>query len=343
MQSICSQPSTGHGRITRSRFTPARWARNRHVQTIWPRFIQKRQPVKYTWERLITPDDDFLDIAWGPKPVEVTGIAVMFHGLEGSIRSHYANDMMAALSQRGWQVVMMHFRGCSGEINRQPRAYHSGETSDPAFFLTWLEKRHPGIPKVAIGFSLGGNMLLKLLGEHPSQPWLQAAIAVSAPMKLAACSDSINQGFSKLYQNYLLKSMKSTLLKKMQRIDYGGTIDISMQEVKQLDSFKAFDESVTAPLHGFTDAADYYEKCSAYPFLSAIHCPTLILHSLDDPFMHPSVVPEEKDLARAVTLELSEYGGHVGFVQGNVTAPTIWLQSRAIEFFNAYLPMKVTE
>ena len=343
MNSLSTGPSSGHGKIIRSRFTPSRWARNRHIQTIWPRFIQKRQPVDYTWERLTTPDDDFLDIAWGPKPSEITGIVVMFHGLEGSIRSHYANDMMAALSVAGWQVVMMHFRGCSGEINRQPRAYHSGETSDPAFFLTWLEKRHPGIPKVAIGFSLGGNMLLKLLGENPSQPWLQAAIAVSAPMQLAVCSDNINQGFSRVYQKYLLKSMKSTLLRKMQSIDYGGLIDISMEEVKRLNSFKAFDERVTAPLHGFADATDYYEKCSAYPFLSAIRCPTLILHSLDDPFMHPSVVPEEGELARAVTLELSEYGGHVGFMQGNVTAPTIYLQSRAVAFFKSFLPVNEQE
>ena len=334
-----NQPQDGHGNVIRSKFTPAAWARNRHIQTVWPRFLQKRQPVSYTWERITTPDEDFLDLAWGPTPSQVKGMVVMFHGLEGSIRSHYANDMMAALSEQGWRVVMMHFRSCSGEPNLQPRAYHSGETEDPSFVLEILHQRFPHIPKVAIGFSLGGNMLLKLLGENPSQRWLDAAIAVSAPMKLDKCSDSINHGFSRVYQKYLLKSMKTTLLKKMAAMDFGGFIDISMEKVRQLASFRAFDELVTAPLHGYKDAADYYEKCSAFPFLRAIHCPTLILHSLDDPFMSHEVVPQPQDLARAVTLELSEYGGHVGFMQGGVLNPTVWLQQRAVDFFSQYLPV----
>jgi len=335
---VIKQPDSGHGIVRRSDFTPARWARNRHVQTIWPRFFQKRLPLSVKWERIATPDDDFLDLAWGPQPFSLNGVVVMFHGLEGSIRSHYANDMMAVLSQQGWQCVMMHFRSCSGEINRQPRAYHSGETSDPMFFLDWLEKRFPQLPKVGIGFSLGGNMLLKLLGENPAQKWLQAAIAVSAPMKLADCSQSIATGFSRVYQNYLLKSMKSTLIKKMQRMDYRGLINVSVEQASQLSSFQEFDEKVTAPLHGFADATDYYEKCSALPFLGAIQCPTLILHSLDDPFMSPTVVPDASDLARAVTLELSDFGGHVGFMQGGLLKLTVWLQQRATEWFRQYLP-----
>ena len=133
-----TKKSLSHGQIIKSCFRAPAWARNRHIQTIWPRFIQKRMPLKYTMERLELPDSDFIDIAWGPQPEKPTGIVAMFHGLEGSIRSHYANDMMASLSRHGWQVVMMHFRGCSGEPNRLPRAYHSGETEDPSFFLEWL-------------------------------------------------------------------------------------------------------------------------------------------------------------------------------------------------------------
>ena len=157
-----SKSALSHGKIIKSSFKVPGWAKNRHVQTIWPRFIQKRLPLSYNMERLTLPDDDFVDVAWGPKPQETSGIVVMFHGLEGSIKSHYANDMMAQLSVNGWQVVMMHYRGCSGVPNLKARAYHSGETEDPSFFLEWLHDKFPRIPKVAIGFSLGGNMLLKL-------------------------------------------------------------------------------------------------------------------------------------------------------------------------------------
>lgn len=171
-----SKSALAHGKIVKSQFRIPTWAKNRHIQTIWPRFIQKRLPLTYGMERLTLPDDDFVDVAWGPKPADPSGVVVLFHGLEGSIRSHYANDMMATLSVNGWQVVMMHYRGCSGVPNLKARAYHSGETEDPSFFLQWINDKFPSLPKVAIGFSLGGNMLLKLLGENPAQngckpPW----------------------------------------------------------------------------------------------------------------------------------------------------------------------------
>ncbi len=327
-----------HGHIHKSSFRAPWWARNRHLQTIWPRFIQKRLPLDYTMERVTLPDTDFIDLAWGPEPTRTTGVVAMFHGLEGSIRSHYANDMMAALSQSGWQVVMMHFRSCSGEPNRLPRAYHSGETDDPTFFLELLQKRFPGIPKVAVGFSLGANMLLKLLGENPAQKWLDGAVAISAPLKLDECARSINTGFSRIYQKYLLNSMKQTLKQKMAFIDYRSLIQLGPDEVDAIDSFAGFDDKVTAPLHDFADAQDYYEKCSAFHYLSAIHCPTLVLHSIDDPFMNHLIVPREEELSSAVAVELSDRGGHVGFMQGNILRPQVWLQQRVKQFFEQFLP-----
>ena len=327
-----------HGKIVSSSFSAPWWAKNRHVQTIWPRFIQKRLPLTFQWERINTPDDDFLDLAWGPKPAKTTGIVAMFHGLEGSIKSHYANDMMAALSGQGWQVVMMHFRSCSGEPNRQAMAYHSGETEDPVFFLDMLNQRFPHLPKVAVGFSLGANMLLKLLGENPAQKWLQGAVAISAPLKLSECSRSINQGFSRVYQKYLLGSMKATLKQKMKFIDYRKLIQLSPSDVDSITDFRQFDDRVTAPLHDFADAEDYYQKCSAFHYLSAIHCPTLVLHSIDDPFMNHLIVPQESELAEAVTIELSDRGGHVGFMQGNILRPQVWLQARVKRFFAQFLP-----
>ena len=337
-----SKPARAHGKIIKSSFTAPGWAKNRHVQTIWPRFIQKRLPLAYQMERLTLPDDDFVDVAWGPKPQETAGIVVLFHGLEGSIKSHYANDMMAQLSVNGWQVVMMHYRGCSGVPNLNARAYHSGETGDPSFFLEWLSDKFPRIPKVAIGFSLGGNMLLKLLGENPAQKWLQAAVAISSPLKLAECAKSINHGFSRVYQKYLLNSMKSTLRQKMEYIDYRKLIQLTKEDVDDMTSFTQFDEKITAPLHGFEDAQDYYEKCSAYHFLSAIHCRTLVLHSIDDPFMNHLIVPKEEELARNVTVELSERGGHVGFMQGSVFNPRVWLHERVKQFVSEMLPTDST-
>lgn len=334
-----SKIALSHGKIIKSSIRVPSWAKNRHVQTIWPRFIQKRLPLKYSMERLTLPDDDFVDVAWGPKPAEPSGIIVMFHGLEGSIRSHYANDMMANLSVNGWQVVMMHYRGCSGVPNLKPRGYHSGETGDPSFFLDWLNQKFPQLPKVAVGFSLGGNMLLKLLGENPAQKWLNAAIAISSPLKLSECAKSINHGFSRVYQKYLLNSIKTTLRKKMSFIDYRKLIQLTSDDVDDITSFAQFDEKVTAPLHGFEDANDYYEKCSAYHFLSAIHCPTLVLHSIDDPFMNHLVVPKEEELARNVTLELSERGGHVGFMQGSVFSPKVWLHERVKRYVSDVLPI----
>ena len=185
-------------------------------------------------------------------------------------------------------------------------------------------------------------MLLKLLGENPAQKWLKAAVAISSPLKLSECAKSINQGFSRVYQKYLLTSMKNTLLKKMEYIDYRKLIQLTKSDVHEITSFTQFDEKITAPLHGFADAQDYYEKCSAYHFLSAIHCPTLVLHSIDDPFMNHLIVPQEEELARNVTVELSERGGHVGFMQGSVLNPKVWLHDRVKRFVSEALPVNTT-
>lgn len=332
-----TEPKT-HGRIIKSSFNAPRWARNRHVQTIWPRYFRKRSPLSVRWERLELNDGDFVDLAWGPKPKKLSGLVVMFHGLEGSIRSHYAHELMATVSGGSWQGVMMHFRGCSGEVNRTPRAYHSGDTQDALHVLKLLGERFPAIPKTALGVSLGGNMLLKLLGENPLLHGLKAAIAISAPLKLAECANSINHGFSRIYQRYLLASMRNNLKAKMKKLDYRALLPMRMNEVDNIRTFREFDDAVTAPLHGFADADDYYEKCSGFHFLSAIHCPTLILHSIDDPFMNHLVVPDEKDLARQVTIELSDNGGHVGFMQGLPWNTKIWLHQRVMQFFSEYLP-----
>ncbi len=331
------------GRIKRSDFSPAFWATNRHVQTIWPRFLMRRPKIEVRHEKVDTPDGDFVDLAWSSKPLQSKGLVVIFHGLEGSIRSHYANDIMAALHKQGWQVVLMHFRGCSGEPNHTTRTYHSGDTRDAKFILDRLRKQFPDEFMVAIGFSLGGNMLLKLLGENPLQKWLHSACVISAPLKLAECSSSINEGFSRVYQKYLLASMRRTLLTKMRTLDYSAEPQLTQAKIRALKTFREFDDLVTAPLHDYQDAIDYYEKCSGFNFLKAIRTPTLILHAKDDPFMNENVIPEEVDLARAVTLELSDRGGHVGFMQGTPWRPVIWFHQRVLAFLDAQREQQIAQ
>ena len=320
-------------RIYQSTFKPSWWARNRHVQTIYPRFFQQRAKVDIRHERLPLPDGDFVNLAWAGEPEKAKGLVVMFHGLEGSIKSHYANDMMANLQRQGYLVVLMHFRGCGGEQNLLPRAYHSGETEDAWYFLNWLQGKYPDLPKVAMGFSLGANMLLKLVGEKPQQTLLRAVIAISPPFRLEQCASSINQGFSKAYQSYLLKSMVNNLLSKMQSMDYGGLLKIDQNQVKGLKNFWEFDEHVTAALHGFSGADEYYQQCSAVNFMDKIQTPTLILHAKDDPFMNEDVLPKEDELSSSIRFELSEKGGHVGFMYGSPWAPEIWTHQRVNNFF----------
>jgi predicted alpha/beta-fold hydrolase len=326
-----------YGEIVESDFVPPWWAKNRHVQTIFPRFIQKRAKLDYRQEKLPLPDGDFVNLIWAGDVKKSAGLVAMFHGLEGSIRSHYSNDMAANFVKQGYAVVLMHFRGCGGEQNTKPRAYHSGETEDAWYFLNWLEQKFPETRKAAIGFSLGANMLLKLLSEQPKQRIVKAAMAVSTPFNLELCASSINQGFSKVYQAYLLKSMVNNLLLKMRSMDYGKLLKVSEAQIKQFRSFRDFDEHITAPIHGFGNADDYYQKCSSRNFLKHIATPTLVVHAKDDPFMHHSIVPDAASLSANVGLEVSEKGGHVGFLHGTPWQPKIWIQQRANTFFQPFL------
>ena len=325
------------GQLAVSDFVAPWWARNRHVQTIFPRFFQKRPALNYRRSDFWLPDGDKLNLVWVGEPSSAKALIVMFHGLEGSIDSHYCHDTAAYLQQRGYAVVLMHFRGCGGEPNLLARAYHSGETEDAWTFLKHLQQQFPALPKFAIGFSLGANMLLKLLGEQPEQNILQGAMAVSAPLLLNECASSINRGFSRVYQSYLLNSMLKNLARKMQFIDYRGLLSLRPEQLGEIKNFRDFDQHITAPLHGFDSADDYYQRCSALPFLSKITTSTLIIHAKDDPFMNHQVIPVPEQLSAAVRFEVSEHGGHCGFVQGTPWRAASWLQPRCCDFIQATL------
>lgn len=318
-------------------FQPATGLRNAHLQTILPRLFRRQALFEPLTERIQTPDDDFLDLVWTAAPEQHPAhmpIMILFHGLEGSFHSPYAHSLLFAARQQGWLGVMMHFRGCSGEINRQARSYHSGETSDARYFIDQLRERFPHHPLLAVGVSLGGNMLVNYLAETGEASGLTAAQIISPPLDLSACSSRIEQGFSRVYQRYLLGSMKKNMLKKMAALP--DLLPFQTEQIAGIASLRQFDDTVTAPLHGFADAADYYQRCSGLGKLAQVQTPLRVIHAADDPFMTAAVIPTQP-LPAHIEYHLTQYGGHVGFISGSWREPTFWLDQTVPAWFQKKL------
>lgn len=313
----------------KSKFRPAWWLRSPHAQTIWSSFARFRPRLNIEWQRVELPDGDFIDLAWsGPK---VGRTVLVLHGLEGSVHSSYAMGIMSALNQRGYRVCVMHFRGCSGEENRLPKWYHSGQSEDPQYILEYLRGEMGIELYAAVGFSLGGNVLLKWMGELGESIALQRAAVMSVPFQLAHAAERMNVGFSRLYQWYLVRSMQTKYKNKFTHVPSPLDVDID-----RLDTFWQFDDQVTAPLHGFSGADDYYERASSRQFLTQIRVPTLILHASDDPFMFQDTAPIAEELPDNVWLELTNRGGHVGFVSGVIPGlANYWGEKRLVEWIDA--------
>lgn len=310
--------------IKQSDFKPAWWLRNRHCQTIWQRIVRRRPcQVALQRERLELPDGDFLDLDWNRHQQGPT--VIILHGLAGSIDSPYAKGMMEALDAAGIRAVLMHFRGCSGEPNRLHRGYHSGETTDLAHVVKTLSARFPSDSLHAVGYSLGGNVLLKWLGETAQLNPLKSAVAVSVPFDLAKSAKHMSQSLSRFYQWWLIRHLKSDIRAKY--ADKSAPIDLS--NLEKWNDFRLFDDNVTAPLHGFASAAEYYRLSSSRQFLKSIAVQTLILHALDDPFMSEDTVPTAEELSDQVELELSQKGGHVGFI---ANGGQFWLEQRIVDY-----------
>lgn len=314
--------------IRESEFRPAWWLPGCHLQTLWPVLCRSRPQIVTRRERLELPDGDFLDLDWsggqdGP-------IVIVLHGLEGSSASSYARGLLATVAAKGWRGVVMHFRGCSGTPNRLARSYNAGDTDDLATVITALHQKEPTTSIACVGYSLGGNVLLKWLGESGKTAPLQAAIAVSAPFLLDAAAQRMRHGFSRLYQTYLLNRLRASYRRKFR---HWRNPPPALEKLSRLTDFYAFDDQITAPLHGYLGVHDYYARASCRPYLKGISVPTLILHAEDDPFIFPCAIPDATELADVVTLELSHHGGHVGFVSG--PAPwraTYWLEQRIPAF-----------
>ncbi|OGT31381.1 MAG: hypothetical protein A3E87_03360 [Gammaproteobacteria bacterium RIFCSPHIGHO2_12_FULL_35_23] len=320
----------------KSKFKPAWWLKNAHMQTIWPTLTRPKIKLKLQRQRFELSDGDFLDLDWIENTDPTAPIVVVLHGLGGSINSPYALGTLQAIQQANWRGVLMHFRGASEEHNRLACSYHAAETMDIKEFIYHLKEKEPNTPIGCVGYSLGGNVLLKWLGETGSKNPLAAAIAISVPFDLNKVLNRFNKGFSRFYSRYLLQQLTTNVINKFSATD--SYIPLDLEKIKKATSFSDFDNNYTAPVHGFANAYDYYQRASSRHYLKEIRVPTLILHSEDDPFMTPDAVPDESELSDYVTLELSPQGGHVGFVAGRWPwQAEYWLERRIPEFLSSYL------
>ena len=327
-----------HKRLIPSSFQPARWLRHRHLQTIFPSlpWAYPRGIALHRHE-LELPDGDATAVDWVAESANMpksTPLLVILHGLESSSESSYARMLMHEATLRGWRCCVLHFRDCGDYRNRLPRRYHAGETNDIRHFLRTLIDAGNDGPIVAAGYSLGGNVLLKYLGETGNASPLRAGVAVCVPLDLHKCAEALNQGFSKFYQRYLLKNMKASVARKFNR----DTAAFDWDRAMNARTFAEFDDAVTAPLHGFNGMSDYYDRCSSVRFLRDIGVATLIINAIDDPFMTPDIIPDEELLSDHVQLEVSGSGGHVGFVEGGTPwRPKFYLPRRVLDFLSEQL------
>jgi hypothetical protein len=313
------------------------WLPGGHAQTIYPLLIK---PPRYPYrrQRWETPDGDFIDLDWneaqaadGRSTPPAVPLVALFHGLEGSSNSHYALSLIHALREIGWGGVVVHFRGCSGEPNRRPRAYHSGDSEEIDWIARRLRQENPARPLFAAGVSLGGNVLLKWLGEQGDSAarYFDAAAAVSAPLDLTACGHHLGRGFNRVYTRHFLDTLKPAAADMLRR--FPGLFD--EKRLRASATVYEFDDIVTGPLHGFAGADDYWRRASSKPWLPAIRVPTLVLNALNDPFLPQHALPGPDQVSPAVTLEQPREGGHVGFVTGSLPGKLDWLPQRLLQFF----------
>jgi Predicted hydrolase of the alpha/beta-hydrolase fold len=347
------------------------WLPDGHSQTLYGALVVRHHRISFIRERVETPDGDFLDFDWaGPglfadrrvvgehawhDPQLRTTAArrwlddedrrqleqardipalVIFHGLEGNSRSHYAQSVAQYFRARGWITVIVHFRGCSGFPNRMARAYYSGDSADIGFALDTLRTRIPGAQWHAAGISLGGNALLKYLGEQAETAnWLTAAAAVSVPLDLVACGQVLSQTRvgRHLYCGHFLRTMRPKVIEKARR--FPGTIDVL--RLSQVRTLREFDDVYTAPMHGFRNALDYWTRASSKPLLKSIVVPTLVLNARNDPFVPEPSLPGTHDCSSAVLLHQPAQGGHAAFVTGMFPGNLNWLPKRLARFFES--------
>ncbi len=318
------------------KYTAPFWLPSGHLQTIYPALAIRKPAVRFRRERWDTPDGDFIDIDFVDGQPGQPWV-VLFHGLEGSSDSHYARALMAEVQARGWSGAVPHFRGCSGEANRAPRFYHSGDAAEIDWIIRRLHAQHQaagqhGIGKFyATGVSLGGNALLRWLGESQHQAeFVDAACAVSAPLDLAQGGVSLSSGFNMLYTRMFLQTLKPKCVAKLQQ--FPGLFDLDALYAAR--DLYAFDNVITAPLHGYRNTDDYWDRASAKHVLNDITVPTLVLNARNDPFLPGRHLPQRA--APRVVLDYPDHGGHVGFAVGGPPGRINWLPGKLIHFLEQH-------
>jgi predicted alpha/beta-fold hydrolase len=295
----------------------------------------RRSHVALRRERVEMADGDFVDLDWGPESATTsaaTPLVLVLHGLEGTSSSHYVVGLVRLIAARGWRPAVLYFRSCSGELNRLPRFYHSGDTADLDAVVCRLLEREPELRLGVIGVSLGGNVLLKWLGERdvdaPKQ--VAGAVAISVPFDLVHCARVLDRGFERaVYTTNFLRSLKDKVREKAKR--YPGFVDV--EAVLRARTFGEYDRTLTAPLHGFADEHDYWTRSSCGPYLARIRRPVLLINALDDPFVPPSALPDTRMLPPNVEAAFVATGGHCGFIEGRWPwRAESWAERRAVEF-----------
>ncbi len=318
------------GQIVTSDFRPAWWLPGPHAQTLWGSLARRAPPtpaLRLRRRRIELTDGDFIDLAVG----DTDGPSVLIiHGLEGDLRSHYAGALVTRLAHEGFRPVFMHLRGAGDEPNRLDRSYHSGASDDLAAVLAVLAADPDGPPRTAVGFSLGGNLLLKYLGEGRSDVAIAQGIAVSVPFVLRDAMLRLELGFSRVYRGHLVQRLKRSFRRKFDARPWPAALDPRL-DLDAIGNFNTFDDQITAPLNGFAGVFDYYQRASCRQYLPNIRTPTLVIQAADDPFLFPASLPFAHELGPGVTLELSPTGGHVGFVAGRWPwRPVYWLEERIL-------------
>jgi len=315
-------------------YQPPRWLPGAHLQTIVAATLVPPPRVDYRRERWETPDGDFIDVDFAqPEPASqdaAAPVVVLFHGLEGSSNSHYARALMRAAADRRWRAMVAHYRGCSGEENRLPRAYHSGDSDEGDWILRRIHARWPAAPLHAVGVSLGGNMLAKWLGEREEDAtFVRAAVSICAPLDLAAGGAALGQGFNLVYTRSFLATLKKKALAKARR--FPGLVRADV--IARARDLYEFDNEFTAPVHGFRNTDDYWARASGKPWLRSVRVPHLVLNALNDPFVPAASLATASEVSRFVRLEQPRHGGHVGFARGHPPGELGYLPERVFAFF----------
>jgi predicted alpha/beta-fold hydrolase len=320
-------------------YEPAWWLPNPHLQTLYPFLFKKPQEISFISEVFELPDGDFIESIWTSKNNAPT--IILLHGLQGSVNSHYINSLLYRIqNETNWNACLLHFRGCSGESNRLERQYHSGDTEDIKFICNLIKQRNPQAPIALVGFSLGGNILLKLFGELKQSNLASTGVAVCPPFDLHQTATAIQQGIGKLYEQMFLQDIKKMYSKKVRS---GRASESLLKELNSVSSLIDLDRKVTAPLHGFDSLEEYYNDSSSCNYLPFIKKPTLIIAAKNDPIVNYHKIPEPHEISPHVQLEVYEHGGHIGFMSGPPHAPYYWLDQRILAHLATYIPLDILE